>query len=90
MVYTGAEMVIECLRREGVDTIFGYPGGVVIPVFDTLFHADDINVVLTRHEQAAVHAADAYARSTGKTGVCLVTSGPRCNQYCYRARHGKL
>lgn len=76
MVYTGAEMVIECLRKEGVDTIFGYPGGVVIPVFDTLFHANDINVILTRHEQAAVHAADAYARSSGKTGVCLVTSGP--------------
>ena len=76
MVYTGAEMVIECLRKEGVDTIFGYPGGVVIPVFDTLFHAKDIRVILTRHEQAAVHAADAYARSTGKTGVCLVTSGP--------------
>ena len=76
MVYTGAEMVIECLRKEGVDTIFGYPGGVVIPVFDTLFHAKDIKVILTRHEQAAVHAADAYARTTGKTGVCLVTSGP--------------
>ncbi len=76
MVYTGAEMVIECLRKEGIDTIFGYPGGVVIPVFDTLFHAKDINVILTRHEQAAVHAADAYARTTGKTGVCLVTSGP--------------
>ena len=76
MVYTGAEMVIECLRKEGVDTIFGYPGGVVIPVFDTLYHAKDIKVILTRHEQAAVHAADAYARTTGKTGVCLVTSGP--------------
>ena len=76
MIYTGAEMVIECLRKEGIDTIFGFPGGVVIPVFDTLFHADDINVILTRHEQAAVHAADAYARTTGKTGVCLVTSGP--------------
>ena len=76
MVYTGAEMVIECLRKEGVDTIFGYPGGVVIPVFDALFHAQDIRVILTRHEQAAVHAADAYARTTGKTGVCLVTSGP--------------
>ncbi len=76
MVYTGAEMVIECLRKEGIDTIFGYPGGVVIPVFDTLYKAKDIRVILTRHEQAAVHAADAYARTTGKTGVCLVTSGP--------------
>ncbi|MDC7126478.1 MAG: biosynthetic-type acetolactate synthase large subunit [Spirochaetales bacterium] len=76
MVFTGAEMVIECLRKEGVDTIFGYPGGYVIPVFDALYSAEDINVVLTRHEQAAVHAADAYARTTGKPGVCLVTSGP--------------
>ena len=76
MVFTGAEMVIECLRKEGIDTIFGYPGGVVIPVFDTFFSANDIKVILTRHEQAAVHAADAYARTTGKPGVCLVTSGP--------------
>lgn len=76
MVYTGAEMVIECLRKEAVDTIFAYPGGVVIPLFDVLYSAKDISVILTRHEQAAVHAADAYARSTGKTGVCVVTSGP--------------
>jgi acetolactate synthase-1/2/3 large subunit len=76
MVFKGAELVIEALRKEKVDTIFAYPGGAVIPVFDVLFDAADINVVLTRHEQAAVHAADAYARSTGKTGVCIVTSGP--------------
>lgn len=76
MIFKGAELVIESLRREGVDTVFAYPGGAVIPVFDVLFDADDINVVLTRHEQAAVHAADAYARTTGKTGVCIVTSGP--------------
>ncbi|MBI9106907.1 MAG: biosynthetic-type acetolactate synthase large subunit [Spirochaetales bacterium] len=76
MVFKGAEMVIESLRKEKVDTIFAYPGGAVIPIFDVLFDADDINVVLTRHEQAAVHAADAYARTTGKTGVCIVTSGP--------------
>ena len=76
MVYNGAEMVIEALRREKVDTVFAYPGGAVIPVFDVLYGAKDIRVVLTRHEQAAVHAADAYARTTGRTGVCIVTSGP--------------
>jgi len=76
MVLKGAEMVIESLRKEKVDTIFAYPGGAVIPIFDVLYDAKDINVVLTRHEQAAVHAADAYARTTGKTGVCIVTSGP--------------
>lgn len=76
MLLKGAEMVIEALRKEKVDTVFAYPGGAVIPIFDVLFDADDIRVVLTRHEQAAVHAADAYARTTGKTGVCIVTSGP--------------
>ncbi len=76
MVFKGSELIVEALRRENIDTIFGYPGGVVIPVFDVLYDAKDINVILTRHEQAAVHAADAYARTTGKTGVCLVTSGP--------------
>ncbi len=76
MMRNGAEMLIEALKREGVEVIFGYPGGVVIPVFDALYTEPAIRVVLTRHEQAAVHAADGYARSTGKTGVCLVTSGP--------------
>lgn len=69
-------MVVEALRREGVDTLFGYPGGSVIPLFDALYDASDIRLVLTRHEQAAVHAADGYARATGKVGVCVVTSGP--------------
>jgi acetolactate synthase I/II/III large subunit len=73
---TGSQLVIEALKREGVDTIFGYPGGVVIPVFDALYDEPSIRVILTRHEQGAVHAADGYARTTGKTGVCLVTSGP--------------
>ncbi|MBN2543254.1 biosynthetic-type acetolactate synthase large subunit, partial [bacterium] len=73
---TGAQIIVEILKKEGVDTIFGYPGGVVIPIFDVLYAAKDIKVILTRHEQAAVHAADGYARSTGKTGVVLVTSGP--------------
>ena len=76
MGYNGAEMVIEALRNENIDTVFAYPGGAVIPIFDVLYHAKDIKVVLTRHEQAAVHGADAYARATGKTGVCIVTSGP--------------
>lgn len=69
-------MIIEALRREKVDTVFGYPGGTVIPIFDALYDASDIRLVLVRHEQAAVHAADGYARSTGRVGVCIVTSGP--------------
>lgn len=73
---TGAEIIVDALRQEKIDTLFGYPGGVVIPIFDVLYETDDINVVLTRHEQAAAHAADGYARATGKVGVCLATSGP--------------
>ena len=69
----GAEILIDGLRREGVDTIFGYPGGVVIPIFDVLYSTKKIRFLLTRHEQGATHAADGYARSTGKVGVCLVT-----------------
>jgi acetolactate synthase-1/2/3 large subunit len=71
----GAQVLIECLKREEVDTIFGYPGGNVIPIFDAILDSD-IKLVLTRHEQGATHAADGYARATGKTGVVLVTSGP--------------
>lgn len=69
-------MIVEALRREKVDTVFGYPGGAVIPIFNALYDASDIRVILTRHEQAAVHAADGYARVTGKVGVCIATSGP--------------
>ena len=76
MERTGAQMIVEALRLEKVDTVFGYPGGAVIPIFDALYDAPDIRVVLTRHEQAAVHAADGYARVTGKVGVCIATSGP--------------
>lgn len=76
MEMTGAELLVEALKREGVETIFGFPGGVVIPIFDVLYSEPSIHVVLTRHEQGAVHAADGYARSSGKVGVCLVTSGP--------------
>ena len=73
---SGAEMIVEALRREKVDTVFGYPGGAVIPIFDALYDARDIRVILVRHEQAAVHAADGYARATGRVGVCIATSGP--------------
>ncbi|MBU4346258.1 MAG: biosynthetic-type acetolactate synthase large subunit [Candidatus Omnitrophica bacterium] len=72
---TGAEILIECLKREGVQVIFGYPGGSVLPLFDKLYDSD-IKFILTRHEQAAAHAADGYARATGKVGVCIATSGP--------------
>lgn len=71
----GAQMLIKCLKKEGVKVIFGYPGGVVIPIYDALFDSD-IRHILVRHEQCAAHAADGYARATGKTGVCMATSGP--------------
>lgn len=73
---TGAEILIDALKKEGIDVIFGYPGGTVIPIFDVLYRTKEINLILTRHEQGATHAADGYARATGKVGVCLVTSGP--------------
>jgi len=76
MKMSGAEIIIECLKREGVEYIFGYPGGVVLSIFDLLHDDKDLKLILTRHEQGAVHAADGYARSTGKPGVVLVTSGP--------------
>ena len=72
---SGAKALINCLKNEGVDTIFGYPGGVLLPLYDELYDAD-INHILVRHEQCAAHAADGYARATGKVGVCLATSGP--------------
>jgi len=75
MKMNGAHILIESLRKEGVDIIFGYPGGQVLPIFDALYDAP-IKLILTRHEQAAAHAADGYARATGKVGVCLATSGP--------------
>ena len=73
---SGAELIIDALIAQGVEVIFGYPGGAVLPIYDGLFNTDQIQHVLVRHEQAAVHAAEGYARSTGKVGVCLVTSGP--------------
>ena len=77
MQLTGAEIVVECLKEQGVDTVFGYPGGTILNVYDALYkHSDEINHILTSHEQGAAHAADGYARATGKVGVCLATSGP--------------
>lgn len=75
MKMTGAKILIECLKREGVEVMFGYPGGQVLPIFDQLYEAP-IKFILTRHEQGAAHAADGYARATGRVGVCLATSGP--------------
>ena len=75
-VMTGAEMVIRAFRDQGVDTLFGYPGGAVLPIYDALYHQTDVKHVLVRHEQGAVHAAEGYARSSGKVGCVLVTSGP--------------
>ena len=73
---TGAKMVVQALKDQGVDVVFGYPGGAVLPIYDEIFQQNDIRHILVRHEQAAVHAAEGYARSTGKPGVVLVTSGP--------------
>ena len=77
MQLTGAEIVIECLKEQGVDTVFGYPGGAILNVYDELYkHSDEITHILTSHEQGAAHAADGYARATGRVGVCFATSGP--------------
>ena len=77
MQLNGSEIVIECLKEQGVDTVFGYPGGTILNVYDALFkHQDEIRHILTSHEQGAAHAADGYARATGKVGVCMATSGP--------------
>ncbi len=74
---TGSEIIIECLKEQGVDTVFGYPGGTILNVYDALYqHQDEIKHILTSHEQGASHAADGYARATGKVGVCMATSGP--------------
>ncbi len=75
MKMNGAQILLECLKREGVQVMFGYPGGQVLPIFDKLYDAD-LKFILTRHEQGAAHAADGYSRATGKVGVCLATSGP--------------
>ena len=72
----GAKAVVECLKEQGVDTIFGYPGGMILPLYDALYDEKSISNILTTHEQSAAHAADGYARASGKVGVCMATSGP--------------
>ena len=76
MELTGAQAILECLKKEGVKTIFGYPGGAVLPFYDALYYEKDIKHILVRHEQGAAHAADGFARATGQVGVCVATSGP--------------
>ena len=76
MILNGSQIIIECLKEQGVDTVFGYPGGAILNVYDAIYQQSDIKHVLTSHEQGASHAADGYARSTGKVGVCFATSGP--------------
>ena len=76
MKMNGARILLECLKKEGVDTVFGYPGGTVINIYDELFSFKDIHHILPRHEQAGTHAADGYARATGRVGVAIATSGP--------------
>lgn len=87
---TGAEILIDALKKEGVNVIFGIPGGAVIPIFDVLFKEDDMRFILTRHEQGAAHAADGYARATGKVGVCMVTSGPGATNTITGVANAKL
>lgn len=77
MQLTGSQIVMECLKEQGVDTVFGYPGGTILNIYDELYkYSDTIKHYLTSHEQGAAHAADGYARATGKVGVCMATSGP--------------
>ncbi|MBR2530646.1 MAG: acetolactate synthase large subunit, partial [Lachnospiraceae bacterium] len=77
MELTGSQIVMECLLEQGVDTVFGYPGGTILNIYDELYkYSDRIKHILTSHEQGAAHAADGYARATGKVGVCMATSGP--------------
>jgi acetolactate synthase I/II/III large subunit len=83
----GAEMLVQALHKEGVEYVWGYPGGSVLFIYDEIFKQDKFEHILVRHEQAAVHAADGYARATGKVGVALVTSGPWSNQCGYRYCH---
>jgi len=76
LMLKGAEILLKCLEEEGVDIVFGYPGGQILPVYDALYQQSKIKHILTRHEQGAVHAAEGYARASGKVGVCISTSGP--------------
>ena len=76
MELSGGQILVECLKAEGVEAVFGYPGGAVLHIYDALFQQEQVQHILVRHEQGAVHMADGYARATGKPGVVLVTSGP--------------
>ena len=76
MKLSGADIVIQCLKEQGTDTVFGYPGGCVLDIYDAIYRDGTLRHILTAHEQGAAHAADGYARATGKTGVCIATSGP--------------
>src|SRR5260370_9748564 len=76
MRMTGSKALLDCLKRQGVQVIFGYPGGAVIPIYDAIYEEKEIRHVLVRHEQGAAHMAEGYAKVTGKVGVCLATSGP--------------
>ena len=82
-LYSGAEIVFKCLEDQKVDHVFGYPGGAVLPIYDELKNHSSLKHILVRHEQGAGHAAEGYARSTGKPGVVFVTSGPGANKCCY-------
>ena len=82
-LFTGAEIVFKALEDQKVEFIFGYPGGAVLPIYDELKNHKSIKHILARHEQGAGHAAEGYARSSGKPGILLVTSGSRCNKCCY-------
>ena len=86
MVLTGAEIVIACLEEQGIDTVFGYPGGAILNIYDALYKNGKIRHILTSHEQGASHAADGYARATGKVGVCFATSGPGATNLVLRPR----
>ena len=84
----GSDVIIECLLEQGVDTVFGYPGGAVLNIYDSLYkYSDKIHHVITAHEQAACHAADGYSRTTGRTGVVIATSGPGATNLVNRYRH---
>ena len=84
MQLNGAEILIECLKEQGVDTVFGYPGGAILNVYDELYkHSNEIRHILTSHEQGAAHAADGYARATGKVGVCFATNKVCTNVCCF-------
>ena len=88
MQLNGSQIFVEVLCEQGVDTLFGYPGGAVLNLYDELYkNSDRITHVLTAHEQGAAHAADGYARATGRTGVVLATSGPGCHQFGHRHCH---